>query len=424
VNELRAIPGSVALLTKTFPKLSETFVLREILGLERRGHALRIYALAAPEDAESQRAAREVRAPVAYVPRAGVRSMVQFARAHALTLLAHPIRYVGALLAALRREESHRTSDFLRAGWLAADLRCAGVAHLHVHFASEPAAVAELAARMAGVPYSISAHAKDIYLSSATTLRRKLTGAAFTVTCTEHNRTHLAAIAPRARVLRMHHGVDVERLQVPTERVTATTATPLVLSVGRLRAKKGFRTLIEACALLRATGCDFRVQIVGYGPDRAMLESVIAEHRLQHIVELTGKLDHDEVVRRYAVADLFVLPCTVLADGDRDGIPNVLLEAMAMALPVISTAVSGIPELVADGRNGVLVPPERPALLAAAMQRVLSDAVLRSRLGAAARATVQARFSDRNLDTLCRLLPGTTRADLPSGAEVMHAGRI
>jgi len=424
MKDRRAAGGVVALLTRTYPKLSETFVLREILGLERRGYALRIYALAGPEDAESGRAARGVRSPVAYVPSRDARGIARYIAAHLGCMLARPIRYLAALADALARSEGSGWHDFLRAGWLAAELRRTGVVHLHAHFASEPAAVAELAARIAQRPYSISAHAKDIYLSSAASLRRKLGNAAFTVTCTEHNRAHLAAAAPGTLVLRMYHGVDAERLEPPRARVRPPDHRPLVLSVGRLRPKKGFGTLIEACALLRAVGFDFRVQIVGYGPERARLESAIARHRLENMIELTGKLDHDEVIRCYADADLFVLPCTVLADGDRDGIPNVLLEAMAMELPVISTAVSGVPELVADGRNGLLVPPDSPAALAAAMKRLLTDAALRSKLGCVARATVTERFSDRNLDTLCRLLPRAARADLPSGAEMMHAGRI
>jgi glycosyltransferase involved in cell wall biosynthesis len=422
VKPRHAVSGDVALLTRTYPKLSETFVLREILGLERRGCALRIFALAEPDDAESHRAARGVRSPVAYVPACDARGVARIARAHLACLLTRPLHYLAALGTVLRREEDGRWHDFLRAGWLAAALRRTGVTHLHAHFASEPAAVAELAARIAELPYSISAHAKDIYLTSAASLRRKLGSAAFTVTCTEHNRAHLGAVAPGARVLRRYHGVDTEHLQPPYARSRAPDHRPLVLSVGRLRAKKGFGTLIEACALLRAAGFDFRVQIVGYGPERTRLATAIAERRLEDVIELTGKLDHDEVIRRYADADLFVLPCTVLADGDRDGIPNVLLEAMAMELPVISTAVSGIPELIADGRNGLLVAPDSPASLAAAMRRLLTDAGLRSQLGRAARATVTERFTDRNLDTLCRLLPGAAGAELPHDTETVHAG--
>jgi glycosyltransferase involved in cell wall biosynthesis len=417
-------PGRpLAILTRTWPKLSETFVMGEILGLERRGYDLRIYALAAPQDAESPRVARGVQAPVAYPPSRGLRAGLQVVAAHGACLLAAPLRWVSTLVRVLRRGETGRARDFLHAGWLAARLRRDGVAHVHAHFASEPAGVAELASRMTGIPYSISAHAKDIWLSEASGLQRKLASAAFTVTCTEHNRVHLAALAPQAKVTRMYHGVDTERLQPPAARAPATGRRPLILSVGRLRAKKGLHTLIEACALLRTAGVDHRVQIVGYGPERAALAAAIARYRLDDTVELTGKLDHEEVIRRYADADLFVLPCTIVADGDRDGIPNVLLEAMAMGLPVVSTFVSGIPELVEHERNGLLVAPEDATALATAMRRLLDDDDLRARLAAAARATVTAHFTDRNLDTLCRLLPRPTCPALPQGAEAMHACR-
>ena len=412
----------VAILTKTWPKLSETFVLGEILGLERRGYDLRIYALAAPQDEESLRVARGVQAPAAYPPPRGLPGWARTLRTHGGCLLTSPIRYVRSAVHALRRIETGRMQDFLRAGWLAAELRRADAAHLHVHFASEPAGVAELASRMSGIPWSISAHAKDIWVSDAASLGRKLNGAAFTVTCTEHNRTHLAAIAPAAKVLRMYHGVDTHRLQPPA-RAHGAGHEPLILSVGRLRAKKGFHTLIEACALLRTAGIRFRTQIVGYGPERAALSAAIARYRLDEMIELTGRLDHDEVVRRYGDAELFVLPCTIVADGDRDGIPNVLLEAMATGLPVVSTKVSGIPELVADGENGLLVRPDDATALAAAMRRLLDDDALRARLGAAARATVTAHFTDRNLDTLCRMLPRPAREPLPQGSETMHACR-
>ena len=412
----------VAILTKTWPKLSETFVLGEILGLERRGYELRLYALAAPQDEESRRVARGVQASVAYPPPPGLRGWARTLRAHGACLLASPVRYASSVVHALRRAETGRLSDLLRAGWLAAELRRAHAAHLHVHFASEPASVAELASRMAGIPYSISAHAKDIWVSDAASLERKLSGAAFTVTCTEHNRAHLAAIAPDAKVVRMYHGVDTHRLQ-PAARTFGAGREPLILSVGRLRAKKGLHTLIEACALLRATGIRFRAQIVGYGPERPALAAAIARYRLDDAIELTGRLDHDEVIRRYGDAHLFVLPCTIVADGDRDGIPNVLLEAMATGLPVVSTRVSGIPELVADGDNGLLVGPDDATALAAAMRRLLDDDALRAQLGATARATVTAHFTDRNLDTLCRMLPRPARSPLPHGSETMHACR-
>jgi glycosyltransferase involved in cell wall biosynthesis len=410
----------IALLLKTYPKLSETFVLNEIRGLERRGYALRIYALAAPEDDESRAAARDVRAPVAYLP-ATARDALRVIGAHIACLCTRPAAWATTLARALRRHERCGLVDFLRAAWLARALEREGATHLHTHFASEPAGVAELAARLAGLPFSISAHAKDIWLSSVESLRRKLGAASFTVTCTEHNRAHLAAIAPDARILRMYHGVELHRLQPPPARPSGGE-TPLILSVGRLRPKKGLLTLVDACAHLHAAGVELHCEIVGYGPEQERLEAAIAAYGLRDVVVLTGRLAHDEVLRRYARADVFVLPCTVLADGDRDGIPNVLLEAMAMALPVISTNVSGIPELIDDGRNGVLVEPDDARALAGAIAGLLVDDAERMRLGAAARATVAMHFTERNLDTLCRLLPPRSRG-AARAMEELHVER-
>jgi glycosyltransferase involved in cell wall biosynthesis len=399
----------IAVLTKTWPKLSETFVLREVLGLERRGYALRIYALAAPDDAESLRAAREVRAPVTWLAIRSAQDAGRCARAHLACIVGSPLRYLSTLARALLREERGRLRDFTRGAWLGHELRRARAAHLHVHFASEPAAVAEIAARLASISFSISAHAKDIWLSSAASLRRKLEAARFTVTCTEHNRAHLEAVAPGARVLRMYHGVDADHVQPLGARAPLAGRPARVLSVGRLRAKKGFGTLIEACARLRDAGLDLRTEIVGYGPERDRLGAAIVERGLRDAVALTGRLDHDEVLRRYAGADLFVLPCKVLADGDRDGIPNVLLEAMATGLPVVSTAVSGIPELISDGENGLLVAPEDPAALAAAIERLLADAGLGARQGAAAPANGRERVTDRKVDTPCPQHPAKSK---------------
>jgi glycosyltransferase involved in cell wall biosynthesis len=410
----------LAVLVKTYPKLSETFVLGELQGLERRRFPLRIFALERPVDAESARAARGVRARADYVPRCTARNAGALALAHVACAVRAPRRYGATLARLLRGRAEGGMRDFLRAAWLATALHRERIAHLHAHFASEPAALAALAARLAGVPFSISAHAKDIYLSNPEHLRRKLAAASFTVTCTEHNRAHLAELAPDARVVRMYHGVDCERLR-RTRRDGATGRPPLVLGVGRLRAKKGFATLVAACARLRDAGIALRCQIVGYGPERDALAAQIADLGLEGVVELTGKLDHDDVVRRYADADVFVLPCRVDDDGDRDGIPNVLLEAMAMELPVVSTRVSGIPELLEDGRNGLFVEPDDVAALAAAIARLLGDPTLRETLGAAARATVTSRFTERNLETLCDLLPA--RAPEAGDAAVTDAAR-
>ena len=404
--------GTIGLLVKTYPKISETFILEELLGLERHGLRLHIFSLRRPTDAVCHTASQAVRAPVSYLPADRVSTVIAAVRAHLLLFRKSPSRYLRTLLFALRREESGRAYAFFQAGSLAVQLFKADIRHLHAHFASDPAGVAELVSKLTGISYSISAHAKDIYLSSPASLRRKINGARFTVTCTEYNRRHLAGIAaPEATVLRMYHGIDLDRFQRGS--ITArANATPLILSVGRLREKKGFAVLIEACGLLRDAGVFVRCQIVGYGEERERLSRLVGRLGLQDMVQLAGKMTHEKLVDLYRSATVFALPCQLAKDGDRDGIPNVLLEAMAVELAVVSTDVSGIPEVIQDGVNGLLVGPGDPAALALAIHRLLDDPALRTRLGEAGRRTIVSMFcTEANLQTVGQLLLATCATD-------------
>ena len=323
-----------------------------------------------------------MRAPLVVLPASVRRHAREFAARHARLLRAAPLRYGATLAFALGRGR-RGLRDFIRAGWLAVQLREDGVEHLHSHFISAPADIAELVSRLSALPFSISAHAKDIYLSDPADLQRKLLAARFTVTGSEVNRQVLATIAPRAPVHRMYHGVD-HALFHPTLRAPAPDV-PLIVSVGRLRAKKGLDNLIDACALLRRRGQAFACEIVGYGEEQARLQAQIDRLGLAGQVRLLGKLAREQVISRYAHAAAYVQPSRIAADGDRDGIPNVLLEAMAMGLPVVATRVSGIPELVGDGFNGLLVQADEPAALADAITRLLKQPALCADLGCRAR---------------------------------------
>lgn len=416
----------LGVLVKTYPKLSETFILEELLGLERLGFSLRLYSLAPATDAITHPAVARVRAPLVRLPESMRGHAGAFAARHARLLFGAPLRYLGALGAAARRGR-RGLHDFARAGWLAGQLRDDGVEHLHAHFIATPADVAELVGRLAAMPFSISAHAKDIYLSDPAELRRKLHAARFTVTCTELNRQTLAAIAPQANVQRMYHGVDhalfhpAQRLAAPATPAANPPTLPLILSVGRLRAKKGLDTLIDACAALRQRGQAFVCEIVGYGEEQARLEAQIERLGLGDCVRLPGKLAREQVIARYARAAVYVQPSRIAADGDRDGIPNVLLEAMAMGLPVVASNVSGIPELVGHGHNGLLVESDQPEALADAIVRLLAQPQLCAELGGQARQTVTASFdNDRNLQRLCGLLEGSQEliADPLQGAAI------
>ncbi len=414
----------LGVLVKIYPKLSETFILEELLGLERLGLSLRLYALAPATDAFAHPAVARVRAQLVVVPTSPRGRVGEFVTRHARLLRAAPLRYLGSLAFALVRGR-RGVHDFVRAGWLAGQLRDDGVQHLHSHFISSPTDIAELVGSLSALPFSISAHAKDIYLSAATDLQRKLHAARFTVTCTEVNRQVLTAIAPQAAVHRMYHGVDQAQFH-PKQRALVP-AVPLIVSVGRLRAKKGLDILIDACAVLRQRGEAFACEIVGYGEEQAALQAQIERLGLADQVRLVGKLAREQVIERYARAAVYVQPSRIAADGDRDGIPNVLLEAMAMGLPVVASRVSGIPELVGDGVNGLLVEPDAPAALADAITRLFKQPALCADLGCRARETVAQLFdNDHNLRLLCALLqrppePVLARNDIgapaPLGAE-------
>lgn len=415
----------IAFLVKTYPKLSETFVHGELVGLERAGVALALYALARPDEPVAPD--RGLRAPLRYVPdpSTGRGTRVRLALARLASILRAPRRHK-AVRDFARRHHGVRADALLdRAAWLAQSLARRRVRHLHVHFASQPADVAELAARLAGIGYSLSAHAKDIYLEPPGALARKLAGARFTVTCTDYNRRFLSGLAPAATVRRMYHGIDLARLRRTPDSGGGTDA-PLILAVGRLREKKGFATLVDACAILQAIGVQFRCEIVGYGPDGEAIAERIARAGLAATVTLVGRLPHAGVIERYRGASVFVLPCQLAADGDRDGIPNVLLEAMAMSLPVLTTDVSGIPEVVVHEQNGLVVAPGDPLGLAREVARVLGDAALAGRLGLAARATVERGFdNDRNLEVVRELLAVAASApalapDGPDALETIH----
>ncbi|MDW3177440.1 MAG: glycosyltransferase family 4 protein [Acidimicrobiia bacterium] len=389
-------PVRVGVVVKTFPKLSETFILEELLGLEREGLDLEVFSLQRPTDDRTHAQNAELRASVHYAP-----SSLRVVVGHHIRLFAsHPLGYIRTLAKSRVASGSERRRAFAEAGWLGAEAERLGLSHLHVHFLNAPTTVAELAASATGLPFSVSAHAKDIYLTPEDELERKLDKASFAVTCTEHNQKYLSEITTRS-VQCVHHGVQLD-LFAPKDEVPHK---PVLLAVGRLREKKGFDLLIEACSVLRQDGVAFECRIVGYGPEDRRLEQLIEERDLGDHASLLGACTRSEVIAQYEQASMLVQPCRITDDGDRDGIPNVLLEAMAMRLPVISTRVSGIPELIRHRDNGLLVEQEDVDGLVSAIRQVLDDAELGRSLGRAARATIENEFSsDRSAKRIAEQL--------------------
>jgi glycosyltransferase involved in cell wall biosynthesis len=264
---------------------------------------------------------------------------------------------------------------------------------VHAHFATWAAETARRAAGVAGLPFSFTAHATDLHRADLdrAALVRRVAEAAFVVTVTEHNRrvldADLAAAGRSGRVHVVPNGVDLTRL-----RPDARPRPRRLVAVGRLVEKKGLDDLLTALALLRDAGRPVPATVIGEGPERPRLEALRDRAGLGGLVELAGARTHEEALAAVAGAAVLALPCVVTADGDRDALPTVVLEAMALGTPVVSTTVSGLPEMVEDGRSGRLVAPHDPPALAAAVDGVLADPVRAGALAAAARERVEQRF--------------------------------
>lgn len=409
-----SVATSILFILKGYPRLSETFIAQEILALEKRGLSIRIASLRHPTDRTVHPMHRAIRAAVSYLPEYLLHEPLRTLRAW-IEVRRRP-SYRGARaawLADLRRDPTpNRVRRFGQALVLAHELP-PDVAHLHAHFLHTPASVARYASLLTGLPWSCSAHAKDIWTTPDWEKRGKLAAAAWTVTCTGGGHAHLSALAPAPeRVTLVYHGLDPERFPPPGRRAGARDGRdpddPVrILSVGRLVEKKGYDDLIEALALL-PRGLAWRLVHVGGGPLKERLKRLAARRGLADRIEWHGAQPQDVVLQRYREADLFALACRVGGDGDRDGLPNVLMEAQSQGLPVVSTRLSAVPELVVDGESGLLVEPGDRRALAAALERLIVDPARRGVLGEAGLARVRARFRfEDGIETLARrLAPG------------------
>ncbi|MCI0588616.1 MAG: glycosyltransferase family 4 protein [Planctomycetes bacterium] len=386
----------IGYLLKCFPRLSETFILNEILELERQGLPLRIYSMNEPQEPVRHRLFSRVRSPISYLPFPLLAEAAAYLRAHLPLLLRHPLRYLATLASVLASFDRDLLERFVQAGEVARLARRDGVRHLHAGFVHFPGSVAWLVHRLTGLPFSLATHARDLALSKPSLLRRKVAAARLVLTCNGYNVPALEALAGpggTARLRHIYHGADLERFRFEP---CGLADPPLVLAVGRLVEKKGIDDLVSACALLRDRGRRFQCRIIAGSRDRwNEIEAQIRALRLESAVLLDGPLDQEEVRGWYREASVFALPCRLGSDGDRDGVPNVLVEAAASGVPIVSTPVSGIPELVRDGETGLVVPPRDPSALASAIERLLESPELRARLREGARALVEERFDLR-----------------------------
>ena len=402
----------VAYVIARYPTLTKTFVDREIHTLRKMGVDVQVFSIKSsdgPLSPSQRRMGEKITFLFPIRLRAGLAAHLHF-------LLRKPARYLSTLAYLLTRPHptlrSHWTTlvHFSQGVYTARLIQNSPAEHIHAHFLNQSATIALVASRLLNLPYSVTVHASSELFASPSMVQAKLSGAKFIATCTDYNRAYLTKLdknLPEDKIKVIYHGLDtgefrrnspvdggkdaVSETKEPLPR-GRQSGKPVILSVGQLRERKGFQYLIEACGILHQQGVDFECRIVGEGPMRSALEQKIQALNLGEKVYLCGAMSQEDVKMEYEQASIFALPAIMGSDGDRDGIPNVILEAMAMELPVVSTRHSGIPEVVEDGLNGLLVPPEDAAALADQLLRLITNSRLSERLGRQGRQTVQAKF--------------------------------
>ncbi len=411
----------VAYIMSRFPKLTETFILYEMLALEQQGIQVELYPLLRarntathPEGASVWAKLRErvSRSQGEVVMHPEAKSFV--ARANFLPFISWPIlraqfhflfRKPGAYLSTLW--------TLLRATWgslnyllgalglfpktvyFADRMAAAGITHVHAHFANHPAAAAFIIHRLAGIPYSFTAHGADLQVDQHM-LREKVAEAAFVVTISNYNRDLIASVCGerlRHKIMVIRSGVDTQVFRPRAANNADGPASRLsILCTGTLYEVKGQTSLIEACRLLRERGINFVCHFIGEGPDLATLTEQATQAGLSDCVHFLGRRTREEIAEQLHQTDVVAVPSVPTDSGRREGIPVVLMEAMASGVPVVASGISGIPELVEDGASGLLVPPRNPPALADALERLYRDPALRRRLGQAGRDKVMREF--------------------------------
>lgn len=391
-------PLRLAVVVKGYPRLSETFIAQELLALQQRGVELSIWSLRHPTDRKRHSLHERITAPVHYLPEYLHQEPLRVVRALTRLPFGKVWRAARVWLDDLRRDPTaNRGRRFGQALVLAAELPD-DAPFLYVHFLHTPASVARYAALIRGIGWGYSAHAKDIWTTPDWEKREKLAEARFGVTCTASGAAHLRGLAADPqRVELVYHGLDLSRFPPPPDRSAAADRDGTgpgravrLLSVGRLVEKKGYDRLLDALAAL-PPDLHWRLVQVGSGPLKEELQGQAARLGIAERIEWRGSLDQDGVVAELRQADLFALTSVIAGDGDRDGLPNVLMEAASQKLAILSTAVAAIPEFIIDGVHGLLTEPE-PAAIAGGLERLVRDPVLRLRLGEAAYQRLRGSF--------------------------------
>ncbi len=398
--------ATLGYILKGYPRISETFISNEILLLEQLGFTMRLFPMRQPRESFSHASVKEITARVDYLPTELLVDFPRLLRPNIFLAAKKPKHFRETLRTAAQGVSKGKAlatlKHLLQAGYLTnthleKDL---SIAQLHGHFAHSPTSVTMFASLLSGIPFSFTAHAKDIYTSDKEKIRGKIAQAKFVVTCTRHNKEYLDALAGDSStpittpIYCVYHGIDTALFQQTS--ASFTTHNPFkILTVARMTAKKGLPTIYHALAGLQAQGVRFEHTLIGDGDDREQILALIAELGLTEHCRWIGTRTHEEVLLHFKASDLFVLGCEIAANGDRDGIPNVLVESLAMGVPALSSNVSAISEILIDGKTGMTVPPSQPEQLGKAMLRILTDEQLRRQLIVGGQELVKDTFDNR-----------------------------
>ena len=396
----------VGYVLKVYPRISQTFVLTEILAHERAGLPMDIFSLRRTDDTRFHAALAQVQSPVFQVDRATTKAAL------VLEQLREQAQHLPKLWDVIR-DSGASAEDLLQAAQLSRAVLERGIVHLHVHFGTVGTVVARLASQITGVSYSFTAHAKDIYHESVVEdeLRQKLADAAAVVTVSQFNVNYLQRKYESAaqQVKLIYNGLDLQAFRFQP----GGTRPPLILGVGRLVEKKGFSYLVDACSILRARGVNFRCEIAGGGVLESDLKKQVEARGLDDVVRLVGPMSQSDVKLKIREAALLAAPCVHAEDSDRDGLPTILLESMALGTPCISTPVTGIPEVLHHLDTGLMVAERDSEELADACAKLLADKALADGLTRGARKLIEQRFDiDKNSACIRKLFDEITGIEL------------